>query len=46
MSDDMLSLAETPRPIAIRNPESPYGKGKTDDEVSLHKREGLHYLSR
>jgi arabinoxylan arabinofuranohydrolase len=45
MSDDMLSLAETPRPITVLNPEGPYGKGKTDDKVSLHKRKGLYYLS-
>lgn len=45
MSADMLSIADTPRPITILNPEGPYGKGKTDDKVSLHKRNGLYYLS-
>jgi len=45
MSDDMLSIAEKPKPIAITDPEGPYGKGKTDDKVSLHKYNGLYYLS-
>ncbi len=45
MSDDMRSLAEPPRPIEILHAEGPYGKGKTDDKVFLHKRGDLHYLS-
>lgn len=45
LSDDLLSLAETPRKIEIINPQGPYGRGKTDDKVFLHKRSGLYYLS-
>lgn len=45
MSDDMRSLAEVPRKITIINPEGPYGTGKTDDKVFLHKRAGTYYLS-
>lgn len=45
MSDDMRSLAEKPRPLVINRAEGPYGKGKTDDKVFLHKRGSLHYLS-
>jgi arabinoxylan arabinofuranohydrolase len=45
LNEDMVSLAETPRKIAILNPEGPYGKGKTDDKPYLHKREGIYYLS-
>jgi len=45
LGDDMISLAEPPRRITIHNPEGPYGSGKTDDKVYLHKREGLYYLS-
>ncbi len=41
----MDTLAEPPRRIAIRNPEGPYGKGKTDDKPYLHKRNGIYYLS-
>lgn len=45
MADDMSSIAETPRPLTIINPEGPYGKGKTDDKVSLHTYRGTYYLS-
>ena len=45
MSSDMLSIAEQPRLLTIANPQGPYGKGKTDDKVSLHKRAGIYYLS-
>ena len=45
LNPDMISLAEKPRQIVIRNPEGPYGKGKTDDKPSLHKRDGIYYLS-
>ena len=36
LSDDMISLAETPRRITIADPEGPYGLGKTDDKPFLH----------
>ena len=45
MSEDMLSIAEEPKLLEVINPEGPYGKGKTDDKVSLHKREAIYYLS-
>lgn len=45
LNEDMISLAEEPRLIAIENPEGPYGKGKTDDKPFLHKRGGKYYLS-
>jgi hypothetical protein len=41
----MISLAEAPRRIIIKDPEGPYGKGKTDDKPYLHKRGDIYYLS-
>ncbi len=43
--DDMTGIAEAPRRLEILDPEGPYGKGKTDDKVFLHRRNGLYYLS-
>ena len=37
MADDVSCVAETPQPLTINNPRGPYGEGKTDDKVSLHK---------
>jgi arabinoxylan arabinofuranohydrolase len=45
LSEDMHALADKPKKVTIINPQGPYGKGKTDDKVSLHKRKGLYYLS-
>ena len=45
LNDNMISLAEAPRLVAINNPEGPYGKGKTDDKPFLHQRAGKYYLS-
>lgn len=51
LNDDMISLAETPRPVTVLNPRGPYnldGKNSklpTDDKPSLHKRNGIYYLS-
>ena len=45
LADDMLSISEAPRRVEIIDPQGPYGKGKTDDKVYLHKREGIYYLS-
>lgn len=45
MADDMLSIAGAPQPLEIVDPHGPYGAGKTDDKVSLHKRNDLYYLS-
>ncbi len=45
LNGDMISLAETPRPVAFDRRFGPYGEGKTDDKPSLHKHHGLYYLS-
>ncbi len=45
LGDDMVSLAELPRPVVIHNPAGPYGPGRTDDKPSLHRRGDLYYLS-
>lgn len=45
MSADMRGLATVPERISIINPQGPYGSGKTDDKVYLHKRNGIYYLS-
>ncbi len=45
LSDDMISLAEPPRRLKLDREFGPYGEGKTDDKPSLHKRNGVYYLS-
>ena len=45
LNADMISLAETPRLAQLNYKFGPYGEGKTDDKPSLHKRNGLYYLS-
>lgn len=45
LNDDMVSLAEPPRPIVLDHKAGPYGEGKTDDKPSLHRRNGIYYLS-
>lgn len=45
LGDDMISHAEPARPLVIKNPYGPFGSGLTDDKPSLHKRNGLYYLS-
>lgn len=45
LNPDMISLAETPRPVVIDHPTGPYGEGKMDDKPSLHKYNGRYYLS-
>lgn len=53
LDDDMISLAEEPRKMEIRNPRGPYTfvtgtpfDGKpTDDKPFLHKNGDLYYLS-
>lgn len=45
LSPDGLSLAEKARRVSIQGAFGPYGRGKTDDKPSLHKRNGLYYLS-
>jgi len=51
LNDDMISLAEKPRKLKIKNPRGPYnldGKNKkqpTDDKVDIQKYMGKYYLS-
>lgn len=45
MGDDMISLAESPKKIIIKDPVGPYGEGSTDDKPFVHKRNGIYYLS-
>jgi beta-xylosidase len=45
LGEDMISLAEPARRLAIKNSFGPFGSGLTDDKPSLHKRNGLYYLS-
>lgn len=45
LGDDMVSLAEAPRWIALDHKEGPYGPGKTDDKPHLHRRGDRYYLS-
>lgn len=45
LNDDLISLAEKPRPLQLDRKFGPYGEGKTDDKPSLHKRKGVYYLS-
>ena len=45
LNDDMVTLAETPRKVAIEGKTGPYGAGKTDDKSYLHKYNGKYYLS-
>lgn len=51
LSDDMISLAESPRRIDIQNPRGPYNqdgsnkKMPTDDKPFLHKYNNRYYLS-
>ena len=45
LNDDMISMGEKAHPVLINHARGPYGEGKTDDKPSLHKRNGLYYLS-
>lgn len=45
LGDDLISLAETPRPLTVTNAMGPYGAGKLDDKPYLHARDGRYYLS-
>lgn len=45
LADNMISLAEAPQPIVFDRKFGPYGEGKTDDKPSLHKFNGMYYLS-
>jgi len=45
LGDDMVSLAEAPRPLKIEKAMGPYAKGLTDDKPFIHRRGDLYYLS-
>lgn len=51
LNDDMISLAEKPKKLAIKNPRGPYNldgtnkKMPTDDKPFVHKHNGKFYLS-
>jgi len=45
LGEDMVSLAEPPRPLKVENAVGPYAKGLTDDKPFLHRRGDLYYLS-
>jgi len=45
LGEDMVSLAETPRPLKVANAIGPYAKRLTDDKPFLHRRGDLYYLS-
>ncbi|MCX7013817.1 MAG: family 43 glycosylhydrolase [Candidatus Sumerlaeota bacterium] len=45
LGDDMISLAEPPRPVILDRKFGPRGEGKTADQPSLHKYRGRYYLS-
>ena len=45
LGEDMISLAETPRPLMLDQRHGPYGAGRTDDKPSLHCHGGRYYLS-
>jgi len=44
LNEDMVSLAEKPRPVEFDRRFGPLS-GRTDDKPSLHKRNGIYYLS-
>lgn len=44
LGDDMMSLAEAPKPVVVNNPTGPYG-ASTDDKPFLHFFNGNYYLS-
>ena len=45
LGEDMVSLAEPPRPLKVQKAVGPYAKGVTDDKPFLHRRGDLYYLS-
>lgn len=45
LNEDMISFADEGHKIEIPNPMGPLKDGKTDDKPSLHKRNGIYYLS-
>jgi len=45
LGEDMISLAEPPRPLKVEKAVGPYARGLTDDKPFLHRRGDLYYLS-
>lgn len=45
LNDDMVSFTGSPFPIEVIHPSSPLGPGTLDDKPTLHKRDGIYYLS-
>lgn len=45
LADDMVSLAEKPRLLSVDFKINENGKGSLSDKPSLHKRNGVYYLS-
>jgi len=45
LGEDMVSLAEPPRPLKVEKAVGPYARGLTDDKPFLHRRGDLYYLS-
>ena len=45
LADDMVSLAERPRLVIVKDALGNYGPGKTDDKPFIHFRKGMYYLS-
>ena len=45
LSEDMVSIAETPKHVIVNNPYGACGDGVTDDKPFIHKNDGWYYLS-
>jgi hypothetical protein len=45
LNEDMITLAEKPRPVHVTDAFGPFGAGKLDDKAFLHKYNGTYYLS-
>jgi beta-xylosidase len=45
LAADRVSLAAPPQRLEIRNPQGPYGSGRTDDKPSLHRHGGYYHLT-
>jgi len=45
LARDRVSFAAPPQRITIRNPQGPYGPGRTDDKPSLHRHGACYHLT-
>lgn len=45
LTPNRAGFAARPQRLEIRNPQGPYGPGRTDDKPCLHYRRGWYYLS-